>query len=597
MYSFTISLEIQTVTNFPINGLTFCFLLATKQTLLFSLSQQQQQQGQQKALSSIITLQCAMNNYTTQPPLTSAFPYTVPFTNPYTQKKSTTQPSSPYNNHHNDPSNYHNAPQQELEQALSVLARSSNVPSTQNIESLFELVRKANEQTRINGNHASSTTCWTLSMAEHLATFIVRLFACHNSINMTGRNPEGYPSTLCFLSRCLEEWACHEGGDDCGSMLLYAVAVQPMEVELREQTKNNTGQHQIRYNSTRTIQRSLLEVLHHLVVHFQDPIVQLPAMAGLGTIWRYMDRVQLLTRWNSSGGCDSNSFSLDTVWWMPVADESGIARLALGELLKEDKEDAYPKVYIFPDRKELHMASATLLTCFLKHDRIAWLQELTLEQNKGSLRKLSQNLLEDAHRLADSSVTSSQGLHQSIASASLLCLMDSKETLEHTNEFNQLVYSTKLLDSVFRSCFGIFGASSPSGPRWSFENKDSATLQWMEDFIFNWSLAKDGSTRKLAIDAQERYWRGPIEQYWGSLLKEDYSQPGEWSQNMKRCRAIFSRLVLLTTVHHSSLHRLLNNILTQAVRNQHQSVDALVQPCQRILQSLQHLTLHVSLSC
>ena len=425
-------------------------------------------------------------------------------------------------------------------------------------------------------------------MAEHLATFVARLFACHDNINMTGRNPEGYPSTLCFLSRCLEEWV---EGDD--AMLLYAVAVQPLQVPERQ--TNNNGHHR---HSTRTVQRSLLEVLHQLVVHFQDPIVQLPAMAGLATIWRYLDRVQLWTRWNSSSAiCDSIfSLALDTAWWMPVTDESGIASLALGELLRENQEDAYPKVYIFPDRKELQMASATILTCFLKHDRTHWLQQLALEESKESLRKLSQNLLGAVHRLADSSVTSSQRLHQSMASASLLCLLDSKETLEHSNEFNQLVYSTKLLDNVFRSYFGIFGASNPSGPRWSYENKDAGTLQCMEDFIFHWSLGKDGSTRKLAIDAQERYWRGPIEQCWGSLLREDYSQPGEWSQNIKRCRAIFSRLVLMTSVHHSSLHKLLNNTLAQAVRNQNQSIDILVQPCQRILQSLQHLTLHVSLS-
>ena len=252
-------------------------------------------------------------------------------------------------------------------------------------------------------------------------------------------------------------------------------------------------------------------------------------------------------------------------------------------------------MYIFPSRDELRIASASLLLCFLKHDRTAWLQQLSLE-NKESLRKLSQNLLEAVYQLADPSVTSNQVLHQSMASASLLCLMDSKETLEHSNEFNQLVYSTKLLDSVFRSCFGIFGATSPSGPRWSFENKDMGTLRWMEEFIFCWSLSKDGEARKLAFDAQERYWRSPIEQCWGSLLSDDYSQPGEWSRNLKRCRAVFSRFVLMNAVHHSSLRRLLVSTLTQASKteNQSQSTNILVQPCRRLLQSLQHLSIHVS---
>ena len=65
-----------------------------------------------------------------------------------------------------------------------------------------------------NSNNDSTSSCWTLSMAEHLATFVVRLFGCHETINMTGPNPDGYPSILCYLARCLEEWAYHDDHDD-----------------------------------------------------------------------------------------------------------------------------------------------------------------------------------------------------------------------------------------------------------------------------------------------------------------------------------------------------------------------------------------------
>ena len=257
-----------------------------------------------------------MNNPT--PHSSSAFPYTVPYTNPYTQRK--TQPSSSYPS-----SSSSQSPQQELEQALSILARSSNVPSTQNIEHLFELVRKSNEQygsSQHNNNAASS--CWTLPMAEQLATFVVRIFGVHDTINMTGRNPEGYPSTLCFLSRCLEEW-CHDDS------IMYAVSVQELEVEIEHYPSNNN--HHSTRHPTRTVQLSLLEVLHTLVVQFCDPIVQMPAMTGLATIWRYLDRVQFMTRWNPT---DVISFSLDAAWWMPIQDdcESILARLALQELLR-----------------------------------------------------------------------------------------------------------------------------------------------------------------------------------------------------------------------------------------------------------------------
>lgn len=219
-----------------------------------------------------------------------AFPYTNPYTNPYTQKK--TQPTSSQSR------------QQKLEYSLSVLVRSSNVPSTQNIEHLCGLVEQC-----IN-DHSQNPQCWSLAMAESLAKFVVKIFGVHENINMTGRNPEGYPSTLCFLARSLEQWSINDS-------VMYTAVVKEFEVAMD--------------HGNNTVEMSLLEVLHNLVVHYNDPIIQNPAMMGLSIIWRYLDRIQSLTSWKNP--TDFPACFVDSAWWIGRGEET-LANLALKATLR-----------------------------------------------------------------------------------------------------------------------------------------------------------------------------------------------------------------------------------------------------------------------
>jgi hypothetical protein len=232
------------------------------------------------------------------PNQTSAFPYTNPYTNPYTQRKTAPQSSFPS-------SSSSQSPQRQLEHSLEILVRSNHVPPTQSIEQLFDLIHKA------NSHNDQSSSCWSLQMAESLASYVVRIFGWHENINMTGRNPEGYPSTLCFLARSLDQWS-----DD--DSIMYAVTLKEFEVEVEQQQ--------------RTVQMSLLQVLHSLSVNLDDPIIQNPAIMCLSIIWRYLDRVQFLTSWKSHQSLVSSS--IDSAWWMQSEDEETLAYIVLKELLK-----------------------------------------------------------------------------------------------------------------------------------------------------------------------------------------------------------------------------------------------------------------------
>ena len=271
----------------------------------------------------------------------------------------------------------------------------------------------------------------------------------------------------------------------------------------------------------------------------------------------------------------------------------GISQLIPFTFHRVDTEE-YPKMYSFPSRSELQIASTTILICLLKHDRASWLHLVSLQGND-ALTKLCQVLMEGIHKLGDPNLTSNQSLYHSIACASLLCLMDHKETLALSNDFNRLLHSTKLLENAFKTIFGIFGASSPSGPRWTFEYKDATTRRWMEDFVLVWSMCKDGKTRKLVIDALERHWRPHVDQCLAMLVTDDYGNPNEVDRRHKHCRETFSSLVLLNSVHQSSLRGLLHNAMVQASNNDRHSLRYLMEPSQKLLQALLHLSQHVSL--
>ena len=329
-------------------------------------------------------------------------------------------------------------------------------------------------------------------------------------------------------------------------------------------------------------------------------------MTCLATMWQYLDQIHAKTSWNPSDLL-SRHYALDTAWWMPAAnskDEKTLTKLAIQEWLCDSKQpEKYPKIYIFPGRDEIRLASASLLVTFLKHDRTSWLDHLALASNKETLHNLCQNFMETALKLSDSSITTPSQLHQSIACASLLSLMDAKReevVLEQGIEFQQFVYSNKLLDNVFRSCFGIFGAASPSGPLWSFEHKDPRTLGWMEEFILCWSVSKDGKTRKLGLDAQEQYWKGPLEQSFQILVSEDHSSSGV---QLSKGRPLLSRMMLMMYVSGSSLRAILISTLQQVAKNAPRNIDpsslaaeANLMPCRRLLQSFQHLTCHEDLN-
>jgi hypothetical protein len=489
------------------------------------------------------------------PSTTSAFPYTIRYTNPYTQRKTQATPfqTSP-------------SPQQKLEQALNVLVRSHNVPSTQNIENISSLVDQANESKELSQGHPPQSSCWNLSMSENLAKFVVRLFASCETIDLKGGSSDGYLSTLNFLARCLDQWA----QDDS---IMYAVVVKEFEVVIDNQP---------------SLQMSLLNTLHNLSVRAKDPILQHPTLMGLSIIWRYLDKIQFLTFWKSPS--DFPPASIESAWW--IHDEDALANHAVQALLcTQAQTDVNTKPYLFSGIEELRTSSASILVDLLKHDRSSWLHQLAA-RDKDALQRLSQTLLVTVRQLSGSGSMSLSSLHYSFACVSLLCLMD-KEAIESASEINQLIKSSNLLENALRVAFGLFGVSSPKGPCWTFEHRDSGTLRWMEQFIFVWSLCQDGQTRHFALENLQRHWQPHIEQCWRSFLTEDYSN-GDIHKKLKHCKELLSRLTLMYSIHHNSLRSALLAAFTQ-ISNRDKS--DLVKPCRRLLRTLKHLIFNVSSIC
>jgi len=542
-----------------------------------------------------------MNPLSDQENSTSAFPYTVPYTNPYTQRKRT-QPQPPLSSKSNKSSvlslsSQSSSPQQQLNDTLRGLSRFSQIPSTQHVEHLFELVHRAHEQAELDAL-SSAASCWTLELAEHLASFVVRIFGCHANIDMTGRTPEGYPATLCFLARSLQQWSLEDS-------IMYAVTVKSFPVQITQQNQDQQQQQQ-------STEMSILQVLHNVVAQFQDPSIQNPAMMGLSVIWRYLDRIQFLTSWQNP--IDQAPCALDSAWWMPPSqqeEESVLANTALRELLcsSNDGNDCCPKTNTFPDRGELRLASIIILTSLLKHDQATWLHDVSSQSdNNNALEQLCQSLCQAVDQLgskSNNSLASNQSPHLSIASASLLCLMDCKVPLKSTStastiDVTRLLHSTKLLENSLKALFGFFGPSSPSGPRWTYEhNKDVATLRWIEEFLFNWSICKDGEARKQHFDALERHWRPYVEQWWSMLLTESFANNCAGDKNTndrqpKRLRQIFSTLVLLNSIHHSTTRGILCTTMSRISNADQNSIRHLDEPCTKLLQELVHLSHNVS---
>jgi hypothetical protein len=278
---------------------------------------------------------------------------------------------------------------------------------------------------------------------------------------------------------------------------------------------------------------------------------------------------------------------------MPVNNELPLANMAVQELLKEESRD-FPKAYMFPTSIEMRISWTSVLFCLLKHDRVAWLHKLG-SQTKKVLNDLSRELLDQAGKLSDSSNQMKHNIHLALASVSLLLLMDAKEKLDISNEFNQYVYSTKLIESTFRSYFHIFGASSPNGPRWTYEHKDKITQRWAEECIYAWSLSKEEATCKMAFDAIENHWRQPVEDLLLSLVNDSSdkrikdmqeSQTGRQTNHHKWNRELLYRLLLLYSVHHESVRGILGRILSRTSSCDNRSVDFLTQPCHNLVQSL-----------
>lgn len=188
-----------------------------------------------------------------------------------------------------------------------MLVRSHNVPSKQNIEHLCGLVEHANDSASSSQNRQQQSSCWSRSMAESLAKFVVQIFAPPRQ-EAVATNSEGYPSTLTFLAHCLDQWS----QDDS---IIYAAVVKEFEVEIDQQ---------------RIVHISLLDTLHNLSVNSRDPIIQNPAMMGLSVIWRYLDRIQFLTLLKSPG--EFPAASIESAWW--INDEEALANKALNELLR-----------------------------------------------------------------------------------------------------------------------------------------------------------------------------------------------------------------------------------------------------------------------
>jgi hypothetical protein len=480
---------------------------------------------------------------------TNAFPYT----NPYTQRRGTSQCSS---------SSSYQSSKLKFEQKLQELVRSNHVPSTQTVEQVWEFLNRSNQN-----------DAWTFSLAEGLVTFVIRIFGCHDTIDTAGPRADGYPATLALLGRALEQWSHDES-------IMYAAVTQEIQVDIDHETLN----------------MSLLQTLHNLVAHFEDPSgrIQNSALVCLSIVWRYLDRIHWLTCWKSTSR-DFPSCSIDLAWWMPPQDEQALVRLALtGLLVSEETTSDTSTAHIYPSDEELTTARLSLLTQLTKHDRTSWIEELA-SQDKDALSHLSQGLLDAMSRLSNKNgLTSRRSLHCTIASVILLCLMDQKVTLDLSSQFNQLFYTTKLLDCVFQATFGMFGAGSPNGPRWTYEHKDASTIRWMEELIIVWSQCKVAGTRQLAFDALERHWRPHIEQGWHSFLTEDFRNHDDVSRNHKNCGALLSRLVLLYSVHQNSLRSSLFDSMAQLSTVDKTPFNSIIQPCRRLLKTLHSLSFNVS---
>ena len=229
----------------------------------------------------------------------------------------------------------------------------------------------------------------------------------------------------------------------------------------------------------------------------------------------------------------------------------------------------------------------------LKHDKASWLHNLSSQHND-SLQKLCQDLLTTIQNLAARGSTPSRSsLHYSVAAASLLCLLN-KEGFDEASTINQIIKATMLLDSAFQTVFRIFGASSPSGPRWGFEHRDVGTVRCMELFIAIWSMCQDGQTRHFAIEGLERHWQPHIQHCWRSLLTEDYSHQVDVQRHLKHPKELFSRLILMYSIHRNPLRAALLTMMTQ-LSNQDGLSSSLVHPCRTLLNNLHHLSFNVSL--
>lgn len=251
--------------------------------------------------------------------------------------------------------------------------------------------------------------------------------------------------------------------------------------------------------------------------------------------------------------------------------------------------------YFFPNETQLRITWISILESLLKNDRTTWLHELSAENNE-ALCELCRRLLDEVHRLNDPNTTSKDAVRLSLACVSLLFLLDVNEELDISDKWKAVCSTTNLMENVVRMTISILGSVSPSGPRWTYEHKDTATIRWAENVLLTRKMCKGNNSCKSVFDLTDRLWRPPLESFLRMLLENDGNNGvGDGTKHSSvgnKIMVSFSRLHLLFSVHHSSVRGMIAAVLSQSCSDGTGGITA--EPCRRLISSLMHWSQNVS---
>lgn len=168
----------------------------------------------------------------------------------------------------------------------------------------------------------------------------------------------------------------------------------------------------------------------------------------------------------------------------------------------------------FPDQKQVKLAALSILLTLFKHDMASFLDDISDQQ----AARLCRELLVTTQDLIDATMTPQNRYCIPIAltSASLLCMMKSKSSLDMT-EYDRMIQTSDMIETITQLTFASPNDSSIS----SWATHDGSNNEWTHHFAVEtvrcWNITQNDEWS--IFEKLESKWMYFVGDFWTGILQ------------------------------------------------------------------------------